>query len=294
MTRSPRLFREHRTFFIATVPLLVALAIVLKPSPEWQVIALAPLVAILGLPHGALDHRIANALWPLSNVLRNLIFGIAYIGVAGAVVMLWIVQPRIALIAFLAYSAFHFADDWRDDLGLWQSLPLGISTIALPAIAFQSEVARLFAFLTDAFTANAISEILHYCGIAVLGISLVCVSLNFQRKSWIFVEYIVLAMTALLVSPLLYFIIYFCGLHSPRHFLLTAEQLGMTPVQGLRATVPVTAATLLIVGLGASVLATFAPTFEAGTLQTVFIGLAALTVPHMILTGWFNSVHRRL
>jgi hypothetical protein len=51
-------------------------------------------------------------------------------------------------------------------------------------------------------------------------------------------------------------------------------------------------ATLAITALGAIGLAVFNPAFEPATLQIVFIGLAALTVPHMILSAVFRSVHQ--
>jgi hypothetical protein len=86
-------------------------------------------------------------------------------------------------------------------------------------------------------------------------------------------------------------LIYFCLLHSPRHFLLTADQFRLTPLQGLRAAWSILMANLAIISLGIIVLAVFTPAFEPATLQIVFIGLAAVTVPHMLLTAVFRSVH---
>jgi Brp/Blh family beta-carotene 15,15'-monooxygenase len=96
----------------------------------------------------------------------------------------------------------------------------------------------------------------------------------------------------LVTPPLIYFVIYFCALHSPRHFLLTADQLDLTPLQGLRAAWPILVVTLAMTALGVIVLAVFTPAFEPATLQIVFIGLAAVTVPHMLLTAVFRSVHQ--
>jgi len=291
MKGDPRLIAGHRLVFATLAPILLAISLVSTPPLIWQIIALGPMVALLGLPHGALDHRVASALWPLEKLRHHAIFVGGYLGLAIAVLALWVVQPAIALAAFLIYSALHFADDWRQEIGLWQSLPLGISVIALPALVFQSDVAMLFGLLTSEPTATLFADLMHNTAIAAIVASVFCLVLNFKRAPWVMMEYAWLVATALITPPLIYFVIYFCVLHSPRHFLLTADQLGLTPVQGLRAALPIMAATLLLSALGAIALYMFASTFEAATLQLVFIGLAAVTVPHMILTAAFKSVH---
>jgi Brp/Blh family beta-carotene 15,15'-monooxygenase len=292
VNRTPRLAAQHRIVFAAIVSVLLGISLVFQPPLLWQIIALGPLVALLGLPHGALDHRVASALWPLSKLRHHAVFFAGYAGLAFVVLALWIIAPSIALAAFLIYSALHFSDDWRADLGLWQSLPLGISVIALPALVFQSEVAVLFGFLTSEPTATLFADLLHKIAIAAIIASAVCLAFNVRRAPWVTVEYVLLVATALVTPPLIYFVIYFCALHSPRHFLLTADQLDLTPLQGLSAAWPILVATLAITALGAILLAVFTPALEHATLKIVFIGLAALTVPHMLLTAVFRSVHQ--
>lgn len=292
MTSAPRLAAKHRILFVAIIPFFLAFSLLFQPPLIWQIIALGPLVALLGLPHGALDHRVASALWPLITPRDHAIFIAGYIGLAIAVVVFWIIAPSFALGAFLIYSALHFSDDWRDDVGLWQSLPLGFSVIALPAFVFQSDVAVLFGFLTAEPTATLFAALLHKTAIAAIIASAVCLVVNFRRAPWVTVEYALLVATALVAPPLIYFVIYFCALHSPRHFLITADQLRLTPLQGLRFAWPILMATMAMTAVGAIVLSAFNPAFEPATLQIVFIGLAALTVPHMLLTAVFRSVHQ--
>lgn len=292
MTRKPHLAAQHRILFAAVVPFVLGLLLIFQPPLIWQIIALGPLVALLGLPHGALDHRVASALWPLITRRQHVVFIAGYIGLAIAVVVLWIIAPGIALGAFLIYSALHFSDDWRAELGLWQSLPLGISVIALPALVFQSDVAVLFGFLTAEPTATLFAALMHKTAMAAIIASALCLVMNLRAAPWVTLEYGLLVATALVSPPLIYFVIYFCLLHSPRHFLLTAGQLRLTPLQGLRAAWPIMGATLAMTALGALVLSIFTPAFEPATLQIVFIGLAALTVPHMLLTAVFRTVHQ--
>lgn len=219
-------------------------------------------------------------------------FVAGYIALTIAVLALWNIAPSIALAAFLIYSALHFPDDWRADVGLWQSLPLGISVIALPALVFQSDVAVLFGFLIAEPTATLLAPLLHKTAIAAIIASALFLVVNLRNAPWVTLEYGMLVATALVIPPLIYFIIYFCALHSPRHFLLTADQLRLTPPQALRAAWPILMATLAMTALGAFVLAVFTPAFEPATLQIVFIGLAALTVPHMLLTAVFRSTQQ--
>ena len=292
MTSKPLLPAQHRILFATIVPFLLGFLLFLQPPLIWQIIALGPLVAALGLPHGALDHRVATALWPLNTLRHHAMFIAGYIGLAIAVLALWIIAPSIALAAFLIYSALHFSDDWRADVGLWQGLPLGVSVIALPALVFQSEVAVLFGFLIAEPTATLFAALLHKTAIAAIIASALCLVVNLRRAPWVTTEYALLVATALVTPPLIYFVIYFCLLHSPRHFLLTADQLCLTPLQALRAAWPILMATLAMTALGAIVLAVFTPAFEPATLQIVFIGLAAVTVPHMLLTAVFRSVHQ--
>jgi len=92
-------------------------------------------------------------------------------------------------------------------------------------------------------------------------------------------ELAVLATAAVVLPPLVFFILYFCGLHSPRHLLHAAQNLN-------RKSAIITAAgvTLLTVVLGGLVVMQ-APVgrLDERLLQLTFIGLAVLTVPHMIL-----------
>lgn len=292
MTSTPHLAARHRILFAAIVPFLLAILLFFQPPLEWQIIALGPLVALLGLPHGALDHRVASALWPLTTPRDHAVFIAGYIGLGVAVVVLWIIAPSIALAAFLIYSALHFSDDWSSEVGLWQSLPLGISVIALPALVYQFHVAVLFGFLIPEPSATLFAALLHKTAIAAVIASALCLVVNLRAAPWVAVEYALLVATALVTPPLIYFVIYFCALHSPRHFLHTADQLRLTPLQALQAAWPILVATLAMTALGALVLAVSTPAFDQATLQIVFIGLAAVTVPHMLLTAVFRSVHQ--
>jgi Brp/Blh family beta-carotene 15,15'-monooxygenase len=200
MTRTPHLVAEHRILFAAIVPVMLGISFVFQPPLIWQIIALGPIVALLGPAHGALDHRVASALWPLRTERHHAVFVAGYIGLAIAVLALWIIAPSIALAAFLIYSALHFSDDRRGDVGLWQSLPLGLSVTALPALVYQSDVAVLFGFLILKPTATLFAALLHKTAIAAIIVSGLCLVVNLMRAPWVTVEYALLVATALVTQ----------------------------------------------------------------------------------------------
>ena len=88
-------------------------------------------------------------------------------------------------------------------------------------------------------------------------------------------------MVAIAAPPLVGFTVYFCGMHSARHLLRTAERARLSWLRlALVACVPMlgTVAT----GFVAWRLMAQLPV-DAVAIRIVFIGLAALTVPHMVI-----------
>jgi Brp/Blh family beta-carotene 15,15'-monooxygenase len=95
-------------------------------------------------------------------------------------------------------------------------------------------------------------------------------------------EFGALAALALVASPLMSFACYFCAMHSPRHLLRTLDSL---PEAGrantLRFVLWPTLATFVMLGVVAWPLRTHAVT--PLVMQLVFVSLAALTLPHMLV-----------
>jgi len=105
----------------------------MQPTLHTQMLLLVPTVAVLGLPHGALDLPIAQTLWPLHGWRGNMRFGLLYIGLTALVIGFWILFPGPALFAFLIYSALHFSGDWAEATPSlrWTG---GIATIGAPGL----------------------------------------------------------------------------------------------------------------------------------------------------------------
>lgn len=77
---------------------------------------------IIGLPHGALDHL------PLQvhSVKKMSKFIISYLGISALILVVWWLQPLVALGCFIVYTAWHFGqadfEYWKQKAGLYSFL----------------------------------------------------------------------------------------------------------------------------------------------------------------------------
>ena len=109
-------------------------------------------------------------------------------------------------------------------------------------------------------------------------------------------ELVILGAIFAFTPPLVGFAIYFCLVHAPRHVraILASVSSGVSRRLILSQVVLFSVASWVAGGL-AFWLLLGAETAEAALMRVVFIGLAALTVPHMILVdGLFRRVQPSL
>lgn len=247
----------------------------------------APLIAaaamlLLGVPHGAFDVALAHRRWSIGTPRTLAAFLAAYIGLAVLFAALWFALPQLALPVFIAMSGYHFAGDWRRDIQLIPRTVVGLAIITAPALLHRETVIEIFTWLVPADVAVATAETMAVVSIPLLqaGAGIVLVT-AWHRPAAAF-EMAVTLLLAVFASPLVFFVTYWCGLHSARHMLTVVGELQpRTPSTFLRLSLPY--APLAIVGVLAGVL--FWPHLELGqaALATLFVALAALTVPHMLL-----------
>lgn len=255
-------------------------------SQQALVLVLALAVAVTGLPHGALDPWVAWRIGLWRGRWGFVAFNVAYVGLAALVVMAWRLAPGLSLVVFLAISAWHFAGDWRQDLPGWARALAGLALLALPAWRWPGDVDASFALLAGA-DGSVIASWLRVAS-PWLAVGVAAVALLAQRRSRATaIELAAVAALALLLPPLVYFVVYFCALHSLRHLRIAvgeADASSRGPIAGVALLY--TVLTLVLAALVWPWLAaagTLVHTADAELLKLVFIGLAALTLPHMLV-----------
>ena len=280
----------HRIGFLALSSVGISIFVITgwQPDRATQVWLLAPAVALLGVPHGALDLSVAQRAFSLRGFFANALFGLSYIALAALLVAVWVWQPGAALALFLAYSAMHFAGDWDGELPLVGRFAAGAAVIALPSLFHETEVAEVFALLVPLSAATTLAEGLQLLAVPLIVLLGAVLSLQLRTDTGSALEIASLVFLALLLPPLLFFTAYFSLLHSPRHFMKTAQLIGLSLPAAIKRALSTTLITLIGAALAAAWLSYAGTRLQDGLLQVVFIGLAALTVPHMTLSIVLN------
>lgn len=255
-----------------------------------QIVVMSMFVAVLGLPHGALDPLLAYrvGLWhrPLSLVL----FLAGYLALSVLVVGAWLLAPVASLVGFLVISAAHFGSDWNAEQPVVIRVLTGVALLSLPAFRDTPEVARLFALISGPRAATVASLMAAAGPLLMIGFA-ISAAIAASARWYEGVELVVAATLALTTPPLVFFTVYFCLLHSARHLRegLAAEGQALRrpaswALLGGAIVVPIMIAVALLSR-------DTTDTLDARLVRIVFIGLAALTVPHMVVMA--ISAHQR-
>lgn len=251
-------------------------------SPTRQLAILAVIILLFGFPHGALDPWIAQQIGLGKTPTQIVIFNCVYLAIAALVVLVWLWLPALSLSIFLLISAWHFSEDWSKSLNTPLRLSAGALLLLMP-IGFHTETVSTIFEQLSGVNGGALSHSLALPAWFLTTAMLVVVGGAILKQQWqCALELVTLLILAYLTPPLVYFTLYFCLLHSPRHLagLLIAAPTPEHP-RLARMMVAYTAATVALLGI----LWWLWSALPANTLilKIIFIGLAAVTVPHMML-----------
>ena len=280
---------------------------------EWHWGFLFLLIALLGLPHGALDHHVGRFwLEPIQGRIWPLSFGFFYLGLLGLVLACWIQWPELLLSLFLLLSVLHFGQEDTAALSLGERLYWthvvfrGLLPLCAPAFFATETTGQLLAPL---LLQRGLAEHAHDMSVfgATLFVPLCLLGFLIYACWWKIggplgkiieqiAESILIVLCFVLLSPLEGFVLDFCLHHSLRHSQEMAHWLFPTESKPLRRFWKQARP----LSLAAIVMALFTwfwlpnRALEWGGLQVIFIGLAALTLPHVVLHWLVFDLRRPL
>ena len=251
-------------------------------SPTIQLVILGVVIFLLGLPHGALDPWIAQRLGLYDSTKQKIVFITGYLALSALVVFFWLWLPVLSLFIFLTISAWHFSGDWNTSINRPLRLCAGTLLLLMPIGFHTDTVSTIFQALSGINGAKLTTTLSLPPWLLAAAMTLIAAAAAMKRQWQTSLDFLSLLGLAYFTPPLIYFTLYFCLLHSPRHLFgifksaTIAEHLSL-----MRMMITFTLVSLMLIG-GLWWLWSALPPSTL-ILKLIFISLAAVTVPHMLL-----------
>ena len=269
--------------------------------------SISPLICLLliltiGVSHGSLDHVKGKKLFNILNIKKISIFYFSYILIAISVIIIWVIIPSISLIIFLLVASFHFGKEDTQFLinknSYFNQLLFflkGLLIILAPMFFHFNETITIFKFLlVDNEIFYSTLEFIEVNKMLPIGIILSTLSSvylflrEFEIKKFIiFLDFFSILIINYYLSPLIAFTVYFCFLHSIRHSITLIYEIDKNNFKnGLKVfgkkALPLTILTAIFCLIGLYLLNS-SYNLNSSVLKIIFIGLASLTFPHILL-----------
>ena len=245
-------------------------------------------VVFIGLPHGAMDGALAAHFGWMEKPAKVVGFLLTYVLLAAIVVGIWLVAPVISFIVFLGISMLHFG---RGDISqssranaLMESMARGGLVIGGISLFHKAEVELIFQALVGDETGMVWLFLESIVVVTLLSIGLTALTKTGNDRGYFLAEISGLSVLFYLTPPLFGFAFYFCLVHTSRH-VSNMQSILKDTISKFNIKGSTLALSLLTWAVGLVILAQQSNNvgLEDALLQVIFIGLAALTVPHMIL-----------
>ena len=256
------------------------------------------MILILGVSHGALDNlRGKKLLQPILKKNWFIFFYPGYILLSLMVIFCWTVFPAITLLLFLVVASYHFGEEdlrfFFKGRGYFFNLVSFLKGSLIITLSFhysyettviffeylmvpQIEYEKLTEFKSLLFSVNLIFLI----------ISLIYLLRKQINKLVLILFEIIFILLSFIYLPLiLAFSMYFCFLHSSKHIVGLARELDSQNIgNGLKLfIVKATPLTLLTAVFAFLSLYFLDQNINENIIKVIFIGLASLTLPHILL-----------
>jgi Brp/Blh family beta-carotene 15,15'-monooxygenase len=274
---------------------------------QFESLTITPVICLLlilsiGISHGALDHQKGKKLIHLYNIKNSYFFYLIYSMIGFCIITFWLLFPTIALIIFLIVASYHFGKEDtefliknKNVLNLILYFLKGSLIVVAPLIFHFTETINIFKLLLiqnerfflflDFIESN---QILSFALLASLLVNAYYLINNFKILNVLIIfDFLSIVVLNYFLSPLIAFTIYFCFLHSFRHSISLINELDKNNFKNgayvfVKKAMPLTLLTAVFYVVSLYFLSNYYQLNDA-ILKVVFIGLASLTFPHILL-----------
>jgi len=274
---------------------------------QFKSLSISPIICLLlilsiGISHGALDNQKGKRLIKLYNINNIYYFYLIYLIIAATIIIIWLLAPTLSLIIFLVVAAYHFGKEdteflitKKSNIDIILYFLKGILIIIAPLMFHFVETINIFKLLliqNESFYLflNFIEN--NYIITFIFLISLLT-NIYFFLKDFklvnllIFFDFTSILILNYFFTPLVAFTLYFCFLHSFRHSLSLITELDKYNFKNgllifIKKAAPLTILTAIFYLLSLYYLSNHYLVNEA-IYKVIFIGLASLTFPHILL-----------
>ena len=260
------------------------------------------LILIIGISHGSLDHEKGKKIFKIFNIKNISYFYLFYVLISIFVIILCSIAPSISLVIFLVVASYHFGkEDTQfliNKISYFDQILFffkGSLIVLAPMFFHFEETVSLFKLLLveSEFFYSTLEFIeknmLLFIGLILSALSSIFLFLKeFEIKKFtIFFDYFSILILNYYFAPLIAFTIYFCFLHSIRHSISLIYEIDSSNFnKGLRMFIkkalPLTILTAFLCLIGMYYLNNIYD-LNSSILKLIFIGLASLTFPHILL-----------
>ena len=264
------------------------------------------LILIVGISHGALDNIKGEKLLKLLGFNSILLFYLSYIFISLLIILTWLIFPNIVLLIFLIVASFHFGKEdtvFKVKKGFLLNEILfffkGSSVIIAPLFFHRESTNEIFATLNFyVFEGSFFNNYLLMIFLILSFLSSIYLSIgkSTDLKNIMILDYFSIIILNIFLTPVLAFTIYFCFLHSIRHSFSLINEMDSSFKKGLKKfimkAIPLTLITGLIFLISIYFLNNLYKIDEA-IYKVIFIGLASLTFPHILLEYLLEKNEKR-
>jgi len=271
------------------------------------------LISTLGVSHGSLDNLKGEKLLKIYKIKHKFLFYFFYIFLSCSVIIIWKLLPFLALLLFLVIASYHFGKEDTTPFLFTNYAGQGVISytkytksyyffiffkgfliIAAPLFYHYQETQDIFRILDSNFSMHEdFITIFFFLSIyAYIHFNVILGSSSYGDGAVISDGASILLLNYFF-SPLIAFTLYFCFLHSVRHSIslistLDKKHLKKGAQKFIKKALPLTLITAIFFILAVYFLTNYYVLDDA-ILKVIFIGLASLTFPHILLEYLFEK-----